>query len=172
MGIEEKNEWVLDLIIEEFSNLSGMFGGVDSDVVVYSKNSAKLLSQVSCRLHLKARPVRALMTIGDFAHHFIGLLDDKERQRYNFSLKIQDTIQKITGKRYELDEPVFSDLEPRSQDAAQNLREEMYRAVKLGNLKNKLIGIYGYYSSEEAMYRAKTIKDFTNLFFWPEYVAG
>lgn len=171
MGIEEKNEWVLDLVIEEFSNLSGMYGGVDSDIVVYNKNRAKLIAVVSNRLHLKSNDYRGLMTLGDFVYHFIGLLDKKQKQRNDFCVKIQKTVQEISGKLYDFDEAVYNDLAPTSKDAAQHLREEIHQALKIGKLRNKLLSIYGISCKEEALYAAKTIRDFANVFFWQNYRA-
>lgn len=172
MGIEEKNEWLLDLVIEEFSNLTGMYGGIDSDVVVYSKNSTILFSHVCVRLRLRAKPLRAVLTLGDFAHHFLWLLEEKERQYQAFCLKVQNSVRDLTGKTYALNEPVFGDLEPTSTDEAQYLREEIHQALKLGKLKNKLVSLYGGHYREEAMFKAKTICDFANVFFWPYYKAS
>lgn len=169
MSITEKNEWVQDIVVEEFSDLTGLLGGIEGDTVVYSKNASVLFGKLISKFRVKANFVSGLMTIDDFSHHFVTLIEKKENQKITISSSIQKKIEEISGKSYRLDELVYSNLLPQSEEPVQRLREEMYYFLQLGKLKNKLITIYGTPKNEEKWFNAKTVQQLADVFFWMQY---
>lgn len=169
MGITEKNEWVQDIVVEEFSDLTGLLGGIEGDTVVYSKNASLLFGKLVSKFRVKAKFVSGLMTIDDFSHHFVTLIEKKNSQKDAISLIMQKKIEEISGNVYKLNELVYSELLPKSEEPNQRLREEMHYCLQLGKLRNKLITIYGAPRDDEKWFSAKTVQQLADIFFWAQY---
>lgn len=172
MGINGQNEWLQDCIIELFSNVTGLYGGVEGDTVVYTKNKAKLFCRICDELKCKARYHGTLLTIDEFVYHFEAALEEKARLKAAFPQVLQKIAMEFSGYEDALDAQLFGKLMPTSSKGLdQRKREEIYYEIKLGGFKNFLRNKYHYFKENEAFYRARTLDDLANVLFYSMYCA-
>lgn len=171
MGLNEKEELVQDQIIEVFSDLSGLRGGIEGDTVVYEKNSMSLFVKLCEVFAVKACFQHGLMTIEDYSRHFLWLLDKKAEQLRLFYPGLQAFVQEKTRVWYDLDEVLFSEYLPVSEEPVQRLREVMSYELKLGKLKNQIRNRYGYFRDSADFSHARTLRKIGEIIFWPHYRA-
>lgn len=177
MGIKENQEWLLDLISEKFSDISGIRTGIEEDTVVYQKNAMLLWMYVSDALKIRAKFVANLMTIEDYVQEFYTIVQKHNAKRAAFVSDLQQFVYENCGHTYRPDELLCSELlpEPIDEEKAtklekdQHLRQEMFFANKLGRLKNAVRNRYKYFKYCEPFYEAKTINQLTNVLFGKEY---
>lgn len=170
MEITERKEKVQDRIIEIFSELVGLRGGVESDTVVYARNAQSLFLKLCEAFKIKAAYCSGLVTIDDYTEHFLSLMDKKDAQLKVFYKNLQSFVKEQIGW-YELDDTLFEEYLPVSADPTQNLREEMTYFIKLGRLKNKIRSKYGYYHDSSEFSNARTLRKIGEVIFWPFYKA-
>ena len=177
MGIKEHQEWLLDLIIEKFSNISGIRTGIDVDTVVYSRNGMLLWMRICEALNIKAKFVPHLQTIEDYVQEFSALVQKHNSQREKFMLQLQQFVAEKTGHTYEFDETLCAEIKPQKlneksaskAEKDQHLREEMAFALKLDNLKNAIRNWCKFFKYDSAFYEAENISDLTDALFGKEY---
>lgn len=171
MELTEREEQVQDQIIEVFSELSGLCGGIDGDTVVYEKTAMGLFIKLCEVFAVKAHFRYGLVTIEDYTRHFLWLLDKKAEQLRLFYSELQTFVQEKAGVWYDLDEILFGEYLPVSEEPVQRLREEIYYELKLGRLKNQICSQYGFFRDSTAFYYAQTLRKIGEVIFWPYYRA-
>lgn len=172
MGILEEQEWLQDLITEEFSEVSGLYGGIEEDTVVYYKNAAKLWGRLCLRLQIRANFVPGLTIIEDYVHQFDSILKKREKEREKFVEELTGFIYEKTGRLHDPREVLFNGQLPHSDDPVQFCREQMAYELKLGNMKNQIRNKYGFYKESFDFYKARTIEELTFALFGRKYLFG
>ena len=177
MGIRENQEWLLDLVCEKFSDVSGIRTGIEEDMVVYAKNGTNLWMKICDELKIRANFVPHLMTIEDYVHEWSSIIAKHNEARAIFVERLQKFITDKTGHVYQPDELLCSELLPKPIDEAkatklekdQYLREEMAFALAVGKLKNTIRNRYGYFKYNASFYEAKTISQLADVLFGKAY---
>lgn len=172
MGILEEQEWLEDVITEEFSEITGIRTGIESDTVVYYKNAARLWERVCLRLQIRANFVSCLNTIEDYVHQFVSVLKERNIRREKFEEDLTRFIFEKTGRLHDPREVLFNGQLPHSQDPVQYHREEMAYELKLGNVKILIRNRYKYFKESYEFYKARTIDEFVNVLFGRRYYLG
>lgn len=178
MGIYEEQEELFELICEKFSNISGMWTGVEEDTVVYSKTGMLLWSDICLALKIKAKFVSGLHTIEDYVHEFAHIIQKHNEQRAEFLLQLQQFVNEKTGHIYAPDEQLCSEKMPKplDEDTAtklgkqQFLREEMAFALAVDNLKIAIRNKFGYFKYSTSYYKAQTLDEITDVLFGKDYL--
>lgn len=177
MGIYEDQEWLFDVIVEKFSEITGLRSGIEEDTMVYTKNAAVLWSAVTKELNIKTPFVRNLTTIEDYVHEFSSILKKHNAQRKEFMLQLQKFIADKFGHTYAPDEVLCSELEPKSIDEKkatkleqdQYLREEMAFHLKVDKIKEAVRKEYNDDMYKTSFFYARTINQLTDVLFGKEY---
>lgn len=177
MGIRENQEWLLDLVCEKFSDVSGIRTGIEEDTVVYQKNSMLLWMYLCDALNIRTNFVPNLRTIEDYVHEWTGIIKNHNTGRAVFIERLQKFIADKTGHIYQPNELLCSELTPKPVDEEmvtklgeqQFLREEMAFALAVGKLKNTIRNRYGYFKYNASFYEAKTISQLADVLFGKAY---
>lgn len=169
MGINETQEWLLDVIVENFSEVSGRRSGIALDTVVYNDNAPLLWQKICQELKLKAEFKCGLITIDDYVHEFSSLIRKSNKNRQVFLENLSLFVTEQTGKSYEPDEPIFKELLPTSTDETQRVREEIKYALALQKLKLKIRRFYKFYADSDSFSAAKTLNAITDRLFGKKY---
>lgn len=172
MGILEEQEWLEDVITEEFSEITGISTGIESDTVVYYKNAVRLWERVCLKLQIRANFVSCLNTIEDYVHQFVSVLKERNIQREKFEADLTAFIFEKTGRLHDPREVLFNGLLPHSEDSVQYCREKMAYELKLGNTKNLIRNKYNYFKDSESFYEAKTVDEIVTVLFGRRYYLG
>ncbi len=165
MGIKEKNEGLYELIVEKFSEVSGLHSGIAADTVVYSANAPILWQKICQEIKLKAEFKFGLVTVEDYVSEFASLIKKSNQKRQIFLENLSLFVAEQTGKTYEPDEPIFKEMLPSSTDETQRVREEMKYALELQKLKYKIRRFYKFYTDSDSFANAKTIYALTDRLF-------
>ncbi len=172
MGILEEQEWLEDVITEEFSEITGIRTGIESDTVVYYKNAVRLWERVCLKLQIRAKFVSCLNTVEDYVHQFVSVLKERNIRREKFEADLTAFIFEKTGRLHDPREVLFNGLLPHSEDSVQYCREKMAYELKLGNTKNLIRNKYNYFKDSESFYEAKTVDEIVTVLFGRRYYLG
>ena len=172
MGIIESQEWLLDIVIDCYSDISGIKTGVEEDTLVGYGFAVSFWTRVCNAVHLKAQFVPGLHTIEDYVHQLSSLMRKQNASRKVFLQNLAAFVTEKTKRAHHPKEILFNELLPHSVDATQNLREEMYYVLEVDNLKNLIRSKYGYFQYTQEFVHAQTLDEITDVLFGKEYPVG
>ena len=164
-----KNEYLQELIMDCFCEVTGKHGGVDIDTVVYCKNAPQLWHKICFKLSINPPFEVGLLTIADYVEAFSAIIEKRNQKRQAFLEGLTDFVASLTGKKYAPDEKLFSEpdfpelqIDPDDQKN-QERREWIQRNLKLLRLHNAIRKKYKFYGKLTRFCYAETLGEITDL---------
>ena len=170
MSIKENFEWLQELVMDMFSEVTGMHGGVDVDTVVYCRNAPQLWRKICYKLNINSPFEAGLTTIADYVEAFSAIVEKRNQKRQAFLDGLTEFVASLTGKKYAPKEKLFDEpdcfpelqIDPDDQKN-QERREWIQRNLKLLQLHNAIRKKYKFYGKLTRFCYAETLGEITDL---------